>query len=165
MTSESERVEPPNRVEPQLQSQEFELAKAIRREIAGYIGKAAIVSVAAVLTTLGAVVWAYVEWRLPQIAGGVPKGAILAFADSCPNGWVNFDRGKMRAIIGAVPDAQNTDNIHPRPLHSGEQRGEYAEYLLTGALPRESRQLGENEHVVVMPGFLALAYCEKMHER
>jgi hypothetical protein len=156
----------PNHVEPQVHLQDFELAKAIRGEMAGYIVKAAVISATAVLGTLGAALWTYFEWRLPQIAGGVPKGAVLAFADErCPEGWENFERGKMRAIIGAVPNAQNIDNAHPRPLHFGEQRGEHAEYLLTKAPPREGRQSSENERLVVVPGFLALTYCEKIHER
>jgi hypothetical protein len=155
-----------NTAEPALHLTDFEIAKAIRSEMLGYLTKAAFVSATVILGTLSAVVWAYVEWRLPQIAGGVPKGAVLAFAEeSCPEGWVNFQRGEMRVIVGALPNTVNADNASPRRLYYGEQRGDYAEYILTKAPPRESRPISENERPVMMPGVLALTYCEKMHER
>jgi len=153
-----------NHTDPALRRQGFELAKAIRSEIFGYISKAAIGGVVLILAALGTIIWGYVEWRIPQIAGGVPKGAVLAFDQrNCPAGWEHFEGGDMRAIVGAVSNTGDTDSALPRHLHFNEQRGAYAAYLLTKAL-RESGQPNESEQRVFVPGLVALTFCEKTHE-
>ena len=148
----------------QMYEEGFELAKAIRSELFGYLGKAAVALIVLLLGFVGAVLLAYVEWRLPKIAGGVPKGAVLAFNnDSCPDGWLPLKGGGMRVIVGATPNTDSTDNAHPRRLHFNEQRGAYDEYFLV-KMPHEGRPLGENEQHVFVPGLIALTYCEKTHE-
>jgi hypothetical protein len=150
--------------EPVLRRQDFERAKAIRSEIFGYVSKAAIGGVALIVAALGTIIWGYIEWRIPQIAGGVPKGAVMAFDQkNCPAGWEHFEGGDMRAIVGAVSDAGDTDGAYPRRLHFNEQRGAYAAYLLTKG-HRESGQPNENEQLVVLPGLVALTLCEKARE-
>lgn len=110
-----------------LSIEDFELAKQIRGELVGYLFKVSLAAGGLVLAALGSVIWLYIEWRLPQIAGGVPKNAVMAFAQEggCPEGWTDFARARMRMIVGAEPDGANSDRTSPRPLYSGEQRGNY----------------------------------------
>jgi hypothetical protein len=69
----------------------------------------------------------------------------------------------MRSIVGATPNTENTENTYPRRLYYNEQRGGYAEYLLTTAT--RERQPGENERRAVVPGLVALTLCKKIHEQ
>jgi hypothetical protein len=148
---------------PQVFEQGYELAKAIRSEVFGIVGKAAVGAVVLLLGSLGAILWGYFEWRLPQIAGGVPKNAVMAFSkETCPEGWERLKGSGMRVIVGAT-EKKDDEEAHPRRLHFNEQRGSFEEYLFTKA-HHDGAPLGENERRVVLPGLLALTYCEKMHE-
>jgi hypothetical protein len=162
VTDEGDRS--PTSATPQVFEQGYELAKAIRSEVFGIVGKAAIGAVVLLLGSLGAILWGYFEWRLPQIAGGVPKGAVLAFStETCPKGWERLNGGGMRVIVGATEKKDESEEARPRRLHFNEQRGAFEEYLFTKA-HHDGAPLGENERRVVIPGLLALTYCEKMHE-
>jgi hypothetical protein len=148
----------------QLDPQDFELAKAIRSEVVGYVFKGGLIALTPVLGFLGVAIWGYIEWRLPQLAGGVPRGAVVAFAQSCPpkeQGWAELARARSHVIVGSVPDTEVTDGTYPKHLHAMDERGEFAEYVFTKAPPRESRQLAANELPVNVPALLALTYCEK----
>ena len=89
------------------------LDAAVRSQMVGYFRKALYLMgplILAGLTGLGAMCWAYIEWRLPQIAGGVPKGAIVAFVQgNCPakEGWTDFVRARSRVVIGSIPDTED----------------------------------------------------------
>jgi hypothetical protein len=149
---------------PQLYEEGYELAKAIRSELFSYVGKAAIAAVVLLLGSLAAIVWGYFEWRLPQIAGGVPKGAVLAFStETCPTGWERLKGSGMRVIVGATAKTDENEEARPRRLHFNEQRGAFEEFLFVKA-HHDGAPLGENERRVVIPGMLALTYCEKLHE-
>jgi hypothetical protein len=146
----------------QLDPKDFELAKAIRSEVFGYVTRGALLAVTPVLGFIGFVLWGYIEWRLPQIAGGVPKNAVVAFAQgSCPEGWTYFVRARSHVIVGSEPDSESPNDTYQLLDHSGE----LAEYVFTKAVPREGRQLAANELPVKVPGFLALTYCDKRNER
>jgi hypothetical protein len=143
-----------------------QLDKAIRSEVFSYSKKAAFILVPAVLAALGGlgtVCWAYIEWRLPQMAGGVPKGAVMAFLEDCPakEGWKEFNRGGSRVIVGSIPDTENSRDTYPKRFHRLEESGELSEYVLVKAPPREGRKLEANELPVKLPGFIALTYCQK----
>ena len=144
-----------------------ELDTAIRSQMAGYFRKAVFIMgpvILAALGGLGAMCWAYIEWRLPQMAGGVPKGAIVAFAQAgCPakEGWTDFVRARSRIVVGSIPDTENPNDTYPRRLQLLEQSGELAEYVFVKATPHENRQLAVNEIPVKLPGLIALTYCEK----
>lgn len=104
---------PETRTTPQVYEEGFELAKAIRRELFGYVGKAAAWVAVAFFGFVGAVLWGYIEWRLPQIAGAVPKNGVLAFhTEDCPKRWEPLKGGAMRVIVGAAAKAENNDDIH-----------------------------------------------------
>jgi hypothetical protein len=149
---------------PQVYEEGFELAKAIRSELFSYVGKAAIAVLVLLLSFLGAIVWGYFEWRLPQIAGGVPKSAVVAFhTENCPEGWQRLNGSGMRVIVGATAKTDDNDDARPRRLSFNEQRGAYEEYLFVKAR-HDGGPAGENERRVVIPGLLALTYCEKMRE-
>ena len=143
------------------------LDTAIRSQMEGYAKKALFIFgpiILAALGGLGAMCLAYIEWRLPQMAGGVPKGAIVAFMQGdCPTkeGWRDFVRARSRIIVGSIPDTENVNESYPRRLQVLEQSGELTEYVLTKAIPHENRQLGANEFPVRLPGLIALTYCEK----
>ncbi len=143
------------------------LDAAVRSQMVGYFRKALYLMgplILAGLTGLGAMCWAYIEWRLPQIAGGVPKGAIVAFVQgNCPakEGWTDFVRARSRVVIGSIPDTEDSGDAYPRRLQVLEQSGEMAEYVLTRATPHDSRQLAADELHVRVPGIIALTYCEK----
>lgn len=155
---------PETRTTPQVYEEGFELAKAIRRELFGYVGKAAAWVAVAFFGFVGAVLWGYIEWRLPQIAGAVPKNGVLAFhTEDCPKRWEPLKGGAMRVIVGAAAKAENNDDIHPRQLYFNEQRGGFEEYLLLRA-HHDDPPLRENERHVIIPGLIALTYCEKMHD-
>ena len=153
----------PTPATPQVFEQGYELAKAIRSEVFGIVGKAAIGAVVLLLGSLGAILWGYFEWRLPQIAGGVPKNAVVAFStETCPAGWERLKGSGMRVIVGAT-EKKDDEEARPRRLYFNEQRGAFEEYLFTKA-HHDAQPPGENERRVVIPGLLALTYCEKMHE-
>jgi hypothetical protein len=143
----------------------FELAKEIRSELFGYIGKAAVAGVALFIGTIATILWAYFEWRLPQIAGGVPKNAVLIFnKEHCPTGWQPLDGSEMRVIAVAAQRKDGDENKHPRPLYfNGSTRHAYGEYRLVKA-PSDVRLLREDEEHVIVPGLLALNFCEKVHD-
>ncbi|MGO8913407.1 MAG: hypothetical protein ACLQDM_29345 [Bradyrhizobium sp.] len=90
------------------------LDEAVRSQMVGYFRKALYLMgplILAGLGGLGAMCWAYIEWRLPQIAGGVPKGAIVAFVQgSCPakEGWNDFVRARSRIVVGSIPDTEDS---------------------------------------------------------
>jgi hypothetical protein len=154
---------PTTRPTTQVFEEGFELAKAIRGELFGYLGKAAVGLLVLVAGFIGTVLWAYLEWRLPKIAGGVPKGAVLAFnTEICPDGWERLKGGGMRVIVGAT-ETDDADNTRPRRLHFHEQRGAYSEYVFVKA-PHDGKPAGDNEQHVAVPGLFALTYCEKTHE-
>jgi hypothetical protein len=79
----------------QLDPKDFELAKAIRSEVVGYVTRGALLAVTPVLAFIGFVLWGYIEWRLPQIAGGVPKNAVVAFATKLSRRMDIFRAGKI----------------------------------------------------------------------
>lgn len=149
------------RATPQLYEEGFELAKAIRGELFSYVGKISIAALVLVVGSVGTAAWAYFEWRLPQIAGGVPKDAVLAFnKPNCPDGWKRLENNDMRAIVVAAPHKEGDQNAHPRPLNfNGTTRHVYGEYRLVKVPNGE--QIGENEERVVIPGLLALTFCVK----
>jgi hypothetical protein len=114
----------PTPATPRVFEQGYELAKAIRSEVFGIVGKAAIGAVVLLLGSLGAILWGYFEWRLPQIAGGVPKGAVLAIStETCPKGWERLNGSGMRVIVGATEKKDENEEARPRRLHFNEQRG------------------------------------------
>jgi hypothetical protein len=142
----------------------YELAKAVRSEFAGYLAKGIVALALGLLSFVVLGYVGYVEWRIRQIAGGVPKGAILTFANTdggCPEGWTYFARARSRVIVGSEPNTEVSSDTYPRRLQVLEQSGELAEYVFTKAAPREGRQLAANEIPVRVPGFLALTYCMK----
>jgi hypothetical protein len=105
----------------QLDPKDFELAKAIRSEVFGYVTRGALLAVTPVLGFIGFVLWGYIEWRLPQIAGGVPKNAVVAFAQgSCPEGWTYFVRARSHVIVGSEPDSESPNDTYQLLDHSGE---------------------------------------------
>ena len=69
----------------------------------------------------------------------------------------------MRVIVGATEKKDESDEARPRRLHFNEQRGSFEEYLFSKA-HHDGAPLGENDRRVVIPGLLALTYCEKIHE-
>jgi hypothetical protein len=144
-----------------IQGSQDDFVKAVRGEAFSYIVKAVVTgSVAALCFALFAA-WTYVEWRLKQMAGGVPNNAVVIFnKPDCPTGWKPPDGDDMRTIVVAAPRKAGDDDAHPKPLHFNQQRGGYIEYRLMKA-PGDVRQLAENEDRVVVPGLLALTYCEK----
>jgi hypothetical protein len=153
----------------QLAEEGYKLASAIRRELFGYLGKAVVAGIILFLGFVGTIMWAWFEYRLPKIAGGVPNKAVLIFNSlDCPDGWQPL-AGKdgngveMRAIVVAAPRKEGDNNAHPRPLHFNETRGHFTEGGLVKA-PSDVRQPGENEERVFVPGLLALTYCEKVHQ-
>jgi hypothetical protein len=80
------------------------LAAAIKREAPGYVAKAVITTAAGVMGIAGLGLWIYVKQFLPQLAGGVPPGAVMAFdlPSGCPAGWKVFEAAISRTIVGAT---------------------------------------------------------------
>ena len=77
------------------------LRKEIEKEITSRTAK---VIIAVSFTLLGFAVagwWLYLKDKIIDIAGGVPKGSVVAFdLDICPNNWTPFDLAQGRMIIG-----------------------------------------------------------------
>ncbi len=85
------------------------------------------------LTTAGAVVEASIV---------LPRGAILAFAQSCPSGWSPFLDGIGRVIVGAGPP-RNFDELN-RPLSQrdiGNVGGEESHVLLLQEVTAHQHEL------------------------
>ena len=113
-----------NHTDPVLRRQGFELAKADSERNIWLCLKVSNRRRSVDPCRTRRIIWGYVEWRIPQIAGGVPKGAVLAFDQrNCPAGWGHFEGGDMRVIVGAVSNTGDTDSAFPRHLHFNEQRG------------------------------------------
>jgi hypothetical protein len=82
-----------------------QIATAVRNEAIGYIAKAVIATAVGVVCLAGLGLWIYVNTLLPEIAGGVPSGAVFAFdrqpPNACPLGWTQFKEATSRVIVGA----------------------------------------------------------------
>jgi hypothetical protein len=95
----------------------------VRREAFGYLTKVVFAGLAALVATLGAVLWRHVV-AYPQIGEGVPINAVLAFEqESCPAGWESYQKREMRSIVGAASNTENTENTCPRRMYYNEHRG------------------------------------------
>src|SRR6516225_717681 len=96
LTASLARLEQKLKGEPELSQRSFEIAQKIRREGFDYLVKGGIYVGIALLSALVPIIWAYIEWRLPKIAGGVSKGAIVAFMECPEEGWKAYDRARSR---------------------------------------------------------------------
>jgi hypothetical protein len=110
------------REEPIIHPNSYELAAALRNEAVGWVAKGAIWMAALLITIAGTGLWFYAERLIPEIARGVPGGAILAFdrAD-CPKGWHPYKQAISRVIIGwGSPDKEQkySVDVHNKALQS-----------------------------------------------
>lgn len=123
------------------------------------------------------------------MAGGVPKGAVLAFdlPDGCRTlkGWAPFDYAKGRTIIGAgAADGLSTRNYRDRNgreqhiltipelaphAHSGNVGtggASFEHHQYNGRMPstewqKSSEVVGESKPFDLMNPFVVLHYCIK----
>ncbi len=110
------------------------LTTAIQNEATGYVAKAVIATAVGIIGIAGLGLWIYVKQFLPDLVGGVPQGAVMAFdlPNGCPHGWSMFERGLSRTIIGAalantstIPNVDANDQpLRPHPYQStgGEEK-------------------------------------------
>jgi hypothetical protein len=107
---------------------------AFKTEVSSYLAKVIVAAAAGIIGIAGLGIWIYVKTPLPDIAGGVPQGAVMAFdlPGGCPAAWSPFDRGISRTIVGAssvhTSDDPNEDkngqrlSAHPYQSDGGEER-------------------------------------------
>jgi hypothetical protein len=123
------------------QSELEEITTAIRRDAASYIAKVVIATAVGIVGLAGLGLWIYVKQFLPDLVGGVPRGAVLAIdlPGGCPHGWSMFGGGISRTIVGAVE--VNTTNVanldvNEKPLHARP-------YHLTGGEEKHTLTIAE----------------------
>jgi len=117
----------PRASEANEQSAAEALWAAIRSEANAYVAKVVIVTAAGIVALAGFGLWIYVKTILPDVVGGVPRGAVMAFdrddldVSKCPPGWSPFTLARGRAVIGAGQGDQLTN----RPFRKAEGLEEY----------------------------------------
>lgn len=98
-----------------------EFKEEIRKQAREQAAKWTIVTVGALVSVALAGWWFALKPSIVQELGGVPSGAIVAFADArysdynkgdpvtegCPTGWIRFKEGEGRFVIGANTRSQN----------------------------------------------------------
>jgi hypothetical protein len=161
----------------------YQLASAIRREAVGWFAKGAVVSIG---TLAVAGIGLYLSKWLPEIAHGVPGGAIVAFErNDCPTGWRPYVGAVSRVIIGSGKldkDQKYSRDSHGQVLEehtSAEIGGDEARLILLGAVatpsittdppPSSSERLlgvegAQGEHQTSFPPYIALNYCQKDYQ-
>jgi hypothetical protein len=145
------------------------LATAIKREAIGYVAKAVIATAAGIIGVAGLGLWIYAKQFLPEIAGGVPHGAVMAFDrddltdSSCPPGWRPFLEARARTIIGAgdpalAPGDNAVDDSGKKLLgYVLRQHGGYQRFI---GGPDRGELLPVRPIADLVP-FIALYYCKK----
>jgi hypothetical protein len=86
--------------------------KAVKDEFSKYVAKVIITTAAGAIGLAGLGLWLYVKTILPDIAGGVPSGAVMAFdlPKGCPTGWTTFEQAAGRTVIGTATAQQASAN-------------------------------------------------------
>jgi hypothetical protein len=145
-----------------------EIGTAIKKEAVGYVAKAVVVTAAGVIGIAGLGLWIYVKQFLPEVAGGVPRGAVVAFdrddlgEDKCPSGWAPFLEARARTIVGAG-NPQHTSGMgiddHQRPLQSHFLRERGGEQVAIQA-QQFAVMSAAQPHNNLVP-YIALYYCKK----
>jgi hypothetical protein len=146
-----------------------ELVSSIRKEAVGYIAKAAIATAAGIIGIAGLGLWLYVKNWLPDVVGGVPRGAVVAFDrddlgnDRCPRGWTSFLEARGRTIVGAgnpetAPGKMAYDETG-RQLRGYVLRQHGGEQLLA-RVEEDRTPRGALPHANMIP-YIALYYCKK----
>jgi hypothetical protein len=111
------------------------LATAIKREAMSYVAKTVIATAVGIIGIAALGLWIYVKQFLPQLAGGVPPGAVMAFdlPSGCPAGWGVFEEASGRTIVGA------TRGQSPPPNH--DQNGQTLSFRTYRTTAGEERHL------------------------
>jgi hypothetical protein len=111
---------------------------AFKAEVSSYLAKTMIAAIAGIIGLAALGLWIYVKTLLPDLVGGVPPGAIMAFdlPGGCPAGWSRFDRGTSRFIVGATEanfsEVRNADKNNQRlSAHSYGFTGGEEQHALT----------------------------------
>src|SRR4051812_47573855 len=105
--------------------------KALKDDFSKYVAKVIIATVAGAIGLAGLGLWLYVKTILPDIVGGVPPGAVMAFdlPAGCPAGWSAFEHAAGRAVIGTATAQQATSNA--TVAHAYRDSGGRETYKLT----------------------------------
>lgn len=146
-----------------------EVAGAVRKEAVGYVAKAVIATAVGIIGVAGLGLWLYAKTVLPELVGGVPRGAVLAFdrddlsENKCPPTWTPFLEARGRTIVGAGnpengPGKMAYDETG-RMLKGFVLRQHGGEQVLVD-VPGSLVPRGGQPHTNLTP-YVALYYCKK----
>lgn len=169
-----------------------QLREEVEKEVKSRTAKALVAGGIVLLTFSVAGWWLYLKPKIVELAGGVPKGAVIAFSTDCPKvGWKPYERAYGRFIRGIDLGKQELDPsgirnfgdyqadsiaMHSHPLESNifmKWDGSSADVRVHGSrqsepgrlhlnAPIEEGKLNSGGSSETRPKNVALLYCEKI---
>jgi hypothetical protein len=144
-----------------------EIMAAIKKEAITQVAKWFVTGTAALVVLVVTIGWFVVKPWLSQQLGGVPDGAVMAFAETreCPPGWNDFREASGRAIVGdGAPlrggSKYGFDDIHHNPLPNVRDWPHGGEMLIAVNLAGEPPTAANLNQANIMP-WIALHICRK----